>query len=120
METTLTSYRSSSMKVPPALVLLAFALALIVIVYGTHAVAKHGTGAEAVRRCMNDTGPIETWVSMKTGRQYHVCKIDQTTFGIMITDGTREVTAFIKEKLTRLSQVQQWLRNCGAEKIYYH
>lgn len=83
-----------------------------------HAVVKHGEDANMVRRCMEEKGPVETWVK-PDGREINVCKIADGIYVIMVSDGTREITSFIKAKMSRLSQIEQYLRNMGAERIWF-
>ena len=48
----------------PLLLLAALALA---VVYGTHAVARHGTEAEQVRRCVENGWTLQLWHNPTTG-----------------------------------------------------
>jgi putative hemolysin len=93
-----------------------------VITYGAHAVTKHGTDADAVRECMENDGPMQVWVK-PDGRVMNICKLPDGRFGVMVTDGTREITSFIyragKGCKTILAQVENYLRNMGAQRIYY-
>lgn len=94
----------------------AFLLVNAVITYGQHAVAKHGEDAEQVRRCMETKGPMQTWVK-PDGRVIYVCQVEWQKFGIMITDGTHEITSYIKEKLKTLGDIERYLHNIGADKL---
>ncbi len=85
---------------------------LAAIVLSQHATEKHGVSADIVRQCMNSNGPIEIWINPTTGREANICKIGEK-FGVQIVDGNREITAFIKEKMKTLSQVQRYLTNSG-------
>lgn len=123
MEATLTSYRSSSMKIPPSLVLFTIAMAVLFAsycVYNAHAVARHGSDAEAVRKCLQDNDPYQTWVK-PDGRVIHLCHLPDGRWGVQIRDssGIHEITSLIKNKMSKLSQVEQWLHNMGAERILY-
>ena len=96
-------------------------LAVIVaaaVVYGTHAVARHGTQAEQVRECMSSNGPIQRWRYEDNNRIVSVCQLDNGKFGIMVTERTREVTSFIKNRMRDIRQVEAYLRNRGAVKYW--
>jgi len=83
----------------------------------SHAALKHKYTAAAAHECLMRDGPILEWVNPTTGRRARVCQIDAMTFGVQIIqpsfDGWHEVTAFIKNKLTRLDQVKRYLTNAG-------
>ncbi len=87
----------------------------------SHAVARHGGSAIVVRNCLNDKGAMQTWFNPTTGRTARVCLIGDTTFGIQILEDVnetmREVTAFIKDKFTRVEQVAQYLKNRGYQPL---
>jgi hypothetical protein len=111
-----------------AVIVIALALLLIPIAASavetmtyerSHAVEKHGLStAESIRNCINKNGPMQTWQNPANGRQALVCEISPGKFGIQVRqskDGSawEEITAFVKEKFTRISQVEQYLRNTG-------
>ena len=97
----------------PLAILALMAIALAAIVYGTHALERHGTDAEAVRRCIENGGTLETWTNPQTWRQADICRLPDGRFGIMISRFEREVTSFTKDKLRRLEQVRHYLANRG-------
>jgi hypothetical protein len=108
----------------PLLMLALAGLAMFVVsVYSEHATAKHGDDADAVRQCLRDYDPLQVWVKMTDGRMFQVCQLQDGRFGIQICDGTHECTSFIfrasKGLRVKLSQVEQYLRNIGAERIYH-
>lgn len=103
-------------KRPWARYIVPLLILMAVIIYGQHAVAKHGQDAVLVRQCMENKGPMQMWV-MPDGRVENICRLDDGRIGIMVTDGFHEVTSFIKNKMTRLSQVEQYLRNLGGMKV---
>ena len=95
-------------------------LAVIVaaaVVYGSHAVAKHGTDAEQVRRCVENGWTLQLWHNPTTGRQAEVCALPSGKYGIQISRFGREITSFVKNKLTRLSQVERYLENSGYTRL---
>lgn len=86
----------------PWRLLLAVAL-LAAIIFGAHAVAKHGNDAELVRRACNDNGHYQLWQALeRPGKYYRVCKVDTGVFGLQIVEctarGLRERTSFIPGK----------------------
>jgi hypothetical protein len=112
-------YRSSEgidFKNPWARYIVPLLILMAVIIYGIHAVEKHGQDAILVRQCMENDGPVQIWV-MPDGRVENICRMNDGRWGIMVTDGFHEVTSFIKNKMTRLSQIEQYLRNLGGMKV---
>lgn len=87
----------------------------------SHAELRHGTQAEQVRECIQRKGILQEWYNPLTNRYARVCQLKPTLFGLQIVQQRggvwQEVTSFLKSKLTRLDQVEQYLRNTGYEKI---
>jgi hypothetical protein len=100
-------------KNPLALALICAAVTIAAIIYGMHAVERHGTYAEQVRKCLEQNGPALETRHPLTGRIARCAPLDGH-FGIQILepDGEHEVTSF-KNKSTTLDQVKQYLRNAG-------
>lgn len=74
--------------------------------------------ADTVRHCLENNGPIQTW--KKDDRIIFVCMLNETgKYGIqVITENLKkEITAFIKNKMKHLSQVEQYLKNGGYIRI---
>ena len=116
MEATLS--HSKVIQLPPLKKLLILCFVIAMLVTCTHAVIKHGIDAELVRKCMDEQGPFAKWVKLD-GRVIWLCQLPDGRYGIQIRDPweQREITSFPKDKMTRLDQVEQWLRNIGAEKV---
>lgn len=117
METTLEYPKQYSQKIsfiPIILLVILFAAC----VYGTHAVIRHGEEAEAVRKCLENNDPLQTWVK-PDGRVIYICRLPDGRFGVQVRDGIREITSYIKNKMSRLNQVEAWLHNIRAERIWY-
>lgn len=89
-----------------------------VVLYQAHAIIKHGMEAIAVRECIANGGALELWANPDTGRQAEVCQLANGKYGIHVTRFGREVTSFIKNKLTKLSQVERYLQNVGYTRLY--
>lgn len=66
-----------------------------------------------MRTCLTNNGALEVWYNPISGRDALLCQISPKLFGIMVTEGNREVTSFIKDKLSRLDQVYKYLENKG-------
>lgn len=99
-------------------VILGIIIALAITVsYNAHAGVKHGDDAWEVRNCIQKGGTIDIWINPDTNRQAHVCQIENGKFGIQIQIDGREITSFIKNKMSRLDQVYQYLRNSGYTPI---
>lgn len=93
-------------------------LLLAAMLYGTHAIERHGEDALAVRECVERGGGIELWYNPETMRQAEVCLMPDGKFGVQVSRFNREVTSFVKDKLQRIDQVHVYLRNRGYELIY--
>jgi hypothetical protein len=83
------------------------------VAYGTHAIIRHGTIAEEIRRCIEQQGPLQTWQNPLTGRSAMICQLPSGMFGLQICEGEQEVTCVPKEKMSRLEQIYQYLKNRG-------
>lgn len=81
--------------------------------YNNHAVEKHGTEAELVRKCLNDFGGVHMFYNPNTQRFAEICFMESGKFGIQITEEENEVTSFIKNKMSTLKQVITYLKNTG-------
>lgn len=81
--------------------------------WGTHAVLRHGDGALMARECLEQKGPVATLNNPATNRTAQVCQVDDETFAVVVTEGGREITSFVKEKMHRLDQVLRYLQNVG-------
>ena len=98
--------------------ILLLAILAMAVVYGSHAVIKHGIEAEQVRECINKGGGIQLWKNSDTGRQAEVCLLPDGKFGVQVTRFKKEVTSFIKNKMTRIEQVENYLKNSGYKKQF--
>ena len=94
-------------------------LFMIVGLMVSHAVIRHPKDAESVRNCISNGGTVEKWHNPETGRVAIVCQLEPKLFGVQIIaniDNTwQEITAFIKNKLTRIEQVHRYLKNTGYQ-----
>lgn len=101
------------------LLVIAFASVAGVGLAVSHGIEKHGQYAAAVHSCINRGGTIQQWHNPDTGRFARVCQIGPELFGIQIIDQIdgqwEEITAFIKRKMTRLEQVERYMRNTGYQ-----
>jgi hypothetical protein len=80
-----------------------------------HAVERHGDDAFTVSHCLNEHGAMQTWLNKDTGRHAEVCQVGPEKFGIRISVNELKdtITQFIKNKMTRIDQVEQYLMNRG-------
>jgi len=88
---------------------------------GMHAIAQHGAKAEAVYRCINSNGPSQTW-QRSNGYKADVCQVEPGKFGVRIYNETpngtvEEITAFIKDKMKSLEQIERYLVNSGYTRL---
>jgi hypothetical protein len=99
-----------------ALVVIGLAITSAQVVYGTHAVERHGvTVVDDVRNCLSNNGPAMTLHNPDTGRDASVCEISPGVWGVMITAADHEITAFKKDKMSKLNQVIRYLNNAGYQ-----
>lgn len=80
-----------------------------------HAIERHGSLAVTASQCYDN--PELKMYNPQTKRTAYVC-LTERGWGIYIANAAGEnVTAFVKEKATRLAQVIKYLRNAGYEVI---
>ena len=88
-----------------------------------HPIERHGfTDTQLVRKCLNDNGPMQVWYNPTTDRHAMLCEVFPSLFGMQIVqqdaDGFwHEITAFIKDKMRTLIQVEKYLKNAGYVRI---
>jgi hypothetical protein len=117
--TTIAIPQTTNRGASPLPILLLAVLALIVagITYQVHAVERHGVEAQIVRECIGKNGAIEKWMNFDNGRQALICEIRDGLWGVQIRKNGREITSFLKNKLSRIEQVYQYLLNQGYRAI---
>jgi hypothetical protein len=91
------------------------------------AASKHTDGYNKVIDCLSKGGAMQVWFNPETGRRANVCQVGPELFGLQIlskfgTDAQghdiwAEITAFLKENMTRIGQVEKYLENGGYVKI---
>ena len=95
------------------IVLIIIAIMFAAVIYGPHAAARHGGLAVEIRDCVSRGGTMETWMNPDTGRQANICQLANGMFGVQICKGNNEITCIPKEKMSKLEQVYQYLKNRG-------
>jgi len=107
------------------LVVLIFAVVVAAVAVGTalsHADLKHGSEAATVRQYLDNGNRIEVWWNPSNAHRIELCQVDKDLYGLRVlknVDGKwEEITAFLKSKMSNLSQVEQYLTNSGATKIW--
>ena len=76
---------------------IAVLLAALGIVYGVHAVVRHGQEAYQIRDCLENNGPVQTWRSLDKETFYIICQLDKGLFGLLAaTKDGFEKTAFVR------------------------
>ena len=127
MTATATTYQRIS---PPgqfptiaAIILIAAVAAgsIFAVQLGYHA-NKH-SDAEWVRECLKQNGTLQLWQIGNSNKFYRVCTDNQGHYGIqaVIREGEdiwNEITAFGKNKMHTIEKVMQYLKNCGATRIW--
>lgn len=85
--------------------------------FPSHAVMRHGLDAMKASEC-NASNYSMRFYNPQTKRTAFVCQIDDF-FGVHILEETmEEVTAFIKNKMTKASQVLKYMQNAGYELLH--
>lgn len=84
-----------------------------------HAFNSHAADYIEVNQCMENGGKIQTWFNKTTNRVAQLCQVNEKRFGIEITERNGnvidQITAYIKNKMTTLRQVENYLLNTGYE-----
>lgn len=81
------------------LMIFAIAWYSLPVIFGSHAVERHGNDARAIRRCMMDDGPLTVYQASDTF--YLICRLPDGRFGLQaVKKGAyklyHEMTAFVK------------------------
>lgn len=84
------------------------------IIYGMHAVVRHGQDALNIRQCIEKNGPVQIWRSLDKSTFYLLCQLDKGIYGLLAAaaDG-HEKTAFIP-KSGAWNEVIEYIRNLGT------
>ena len=102
--------------------LLLFAAIAGSVVLGVHATTKHGNDARQVRECLNQGWELQLWYNPDLDRYIRVCMIQDGRFGLQVVEAVkgnwREITSFVKNKLRTIQQVEKYLANGGANKLW--
>ena len=105
----------------PVIGIMIFALMVVVGLTMSHAITKHGEDAQRVNDCMDNQGPLQEWHNIANNHTIYICEVEPGVYGLDILaniNGRWErITSFIKSKMTRLDQVENYLRNSGAIRI---
>jgi hypothetical protein len=106
---------------PSAFPRLLLAIVIVAIVFGAHAIIKHGADAQLVRQCMSEGRNIQTWED-SFGRKIQVCEIEPGLWGLMVServDGAwKEVTSFVKRNAKTLADVEHYISNSRAVLVW--
>lgn len=107
-------FRQQRRPLFPIAVFLLLAVGLLVmfsLIISEHAAER--AGSLDAWGCTNNGGTLGTMYNPQTGRNATICKLPDGSFWACISEGSRCVTLISKEKLQRLEQVVQYLRNRG-------
>ena len=101
------------------LMVFAIAWSALPVIFGSHAVDKHGDDARAVRRCMMDDGPQMVYQVQDT--YYLICKLADGRFGLQaVKRGAyklyHELTAFVKGNGT-IDELMAYMQRIGANPV---
>lgn len=88
--------------------------------YGViHAISRHGEDAIKAMQCYEGGGEIvQMWRNPLTGRDGYICITQEKEFAVIIKEGSDYVTAMIKEKVSRIEQVERYMLNRGYELLW--
>lgn len=101
-----TRTNSPNLFIPVALIILAalvFYAVTFAPVYHQHAIVRHGTDAELVRKCLEDNGPVQQWRKNDSSRYHKLCILPDGRIGDQIVqlddDGVwHEITSFVRQE----------------------
>ena len=96
-----------------------YGLQIYNINYNSHSIIKHGSDALIVRSCLNNFGGIHMFYNPKTNRMAEICFLENGKYGIQITEEENEITSFIKNRMSTLKQIMQYLENSGYTNQIY-
>jgi hypothetical protein len=120
METSIPFPRQCNRINPLPLILLMLAGIVSAIIYAVamseHALSRHGDAALSVYQAC-EKGPAEYF--HRGSRVFSICWVeDKQRWGVVIEEWLggqhHPVTAILKEKLSKLTDVERWLKNTGA------
>ncbi len=85
-----------------------------------HATAKHGTEADAIRRCLENNGPVQQWQklmpdgSLSPDRFFLVCQLEEDRYGVQLVERTaegawKEITSYIPKGTGTGAKVMAYL-----------
>lgn len=87
----------------------------------SHAKARHGTDAEAVRACIDKGGMFSIWLQ-PNGKFLRLCQLPDAHYGVQVCKDVgscfNEVTAFIKERISDPESLLKYLEDLGAEQVW--
>jgi putative hemolysin len=89
------------------------------VALSTHAVARHGSDARAIRKCIEQNGPQQVWRD-REDNFFKLCQLPDGRFGVQIVkraaeNGAKwvEKTAYVKGNGS-WQTVARWLDRMGA------
>lgn len=99
------------------LLLLALIVGLTIMFSVSHVIERHGVeGLNAYNCSIGSDNLLQHWVK-PDGRDVFVCDVNGK-FGIVVEQNGDLITAFVKEKFKSLAQVEKYLINGGAWKMW--
>lgn len=100
----------------PLVAVAVLVLAAVAVINSVHAVARHGSEAEAIRKCLGQNGAYQIYKD-RAGDFYKLCKLDDGRWGAQIiakqADEFFEKTAYVKGD-GAWNTVMRWLVERGA------
>jgi len=109
--------RSNSLVIV-LLLLLAVLAAMIPLVLNAvpsaHAIERHGYFQASIANECRDDPNAHVFKNPTTGRTAYVCMTRADKWGLAVVDRVgREITAFVKNRMTSFEQVARYLQNAG-------
>jgi putative hemolysin len=76
----------------------AIGMALIVALPQSHAVEKHGADAVAIRKCLQDKGPLKVFKStVEQGVFYQICQLPDGRVGLQVVKWAKDLGQWIEK-----------------------
>ncbi len=105
-------------KVMLIVLLVALLAAAAAVAPALHADVKHGSEAGMARQCGDGNHHFFLFHNAATNRYGTVCDLGGIWGIVIVDDQGHEITAFVKNKMTRFEQVLKYMRNAGYELIH--
>ena len=99
-----TAFRASNSRPGPnkflqtAAFVAAIGILLIVALPQSHAIERHGADAVAIRKCLQDKGPLKVFKStVEEGVFYQICKLPDERIGLQVVKWAKDLGQWVEK-----------------------